>query len=203
MQHSGAQQRQRDGDEPEAHEVAEHAHQRIAAGAEHADDLHIRDIAEAILQRAEDRHGVGRRNGRRRKIVAHGKQGDERMPRGDHRQAHNKPHQRHQHGKPPCVSHTAPDLSASDGFADHDDAGVAKTDKERKGKLRKRLEDGHAGIVLIAHVGIDTVERDHAERPQSFVRHDRQRTGAELAELLPRKREKLPHRANQHVLFKR
>ena len=41
---------------------------------------------------------------------------------------------------------------------------------ERKGKFGKRLEDGHARVIFIAHVGVDAVERQHAERPQSFVR---------------------------------
>ena len=60
VQHPRTQQRQRDGDDPETCKVEDHARQRIAAGAEHAHDLHIGDIAEAVFQRAEDRHGVGR-----------------------------------------------------------------------------------------------------------------------------------------------
>ena len=60
LQHARSQQRQRDRHAPETSEVEQHARQRIAAGAEHAHDLHIGDIAEAVFQRAEDRHGVGR-----------------------------------------------------------------------------------------------------------------------------------------------
>ena len=125
------------------------------------------------------------------------------MPRGDHRQAHNEAHQRHQHGKAPGVGHAALNFAAADGFADHDDAGVAETDIEREGQLGKRLEDGHARVIFIAHVGINAVEHEHTERPQAFVRHDGQCAGAELAELLQVKVKQLPHRADQQVFLKR
>ena len=125
------------------------------------------------------------------------------MPRGDHRQAHNKAHQRHQHGKAPGVGYAAPDFAAADRLADHDDTGVAEADIERKSKFRKRLEDGHARIIFIAHVGVNAVKREHTECPQTFVRHDGQRAGTELTQLLPRKREQLPHRTHQQVFLKR
>ena len=125
------------------------------------------------------------------------------MPRGDHRQAHNEAHQRHQHGKAPGVGHAALNFAAADGFADHDDAGVAEADIEREGQLGKRLEDGHARVIFIAHVGINAVEHEHTERPQAFVRHDGQCAGAELAELLQVEVKQLPHRADQQVFLKR
>lgn len=137
------------------------------------------------------------------RLVAHGEQGHERVPRGDHRQAHNEAHQRHQHGKAPGVGHAALNFAAADGFADHDDAGVAEADEEGEGKLGKRLEDGHAGVIFIAHVGINAVEHEHTERPQAFVRHDGQCAGAELAELLQVEVKQLPHRADQQVFLKR
>mgnify|MGYP007134587110 CR=1 FL=1 len=202
MQHSGAQQRQRDGDDPETCKVEDHARQRIAAGAEHAHDLHIGDVAEAVFQRAEDRHGVGSRDRRGRKIVARGEQRHERVPRRDHGQTHDEAHQRHQHGKPPRVGDAAPDLTLADGFADHDDARAAKADEEGEGQFRKRLEDGHARVIFIAHVGVDAVERQHAEGPQSLVRHDGQRPRAELAQLLPAEREQLPHGSDEYVFLK-
>ena len=106
------------------------------------------------------------------------------------------------HGKPPRVGDAAPDLALADGFADHDDARAAKADEEGEGQFRKRLEDGHARVIFIAHVGVDAVERQHAEGPQSLVRHDGQRPRAELAQLLPAEREQLPHGSDEYVFLK-
>ena len=92
--------------------------------------------------------------------------------------------------------------AAADGLADHDDAGVAEADVEGEGKLGKRLEDGHAGVIFIAHVGVNAVEREHTERPQTLVRHDGQRPRAELAHLLPAEREQLPHGSDEYVFLK-
>ena len=94
-------------------------------------------------------------------------------------------------------------LAAADGLADHDDAGVAEADVEGEGKLGKRLEDGHAGVIFIAHVGVNAVEREHTERPQTLVRHDGQRAGAELAELFQIEVKQLAYRAHQQIFLKR
>ena len=165
MQHICRQQRQRDGDEPQRAEIKEHSRERIAAGAEHTHDLHIADVAEADLQRTEHRHGKRRFQRQRRERLTRGEDRHQRMPQQDHKPADDNAQQRHEHGKPPCILHTAADLAAADGLADHDDAGVAHAHIKREGKLGKRLENGHTGVIFIAHVGIHHVEHQNAHRP--------------------------------------
>jgi len=203
VEHIGREQRRGDGHEPETAEIVEHAVQRVAARAEHPHDLHIGDVAERNLARAEDRDPEGRGERHRREIAARGEDRDERVAEENREPADHDAGQGQQEREAGRVLDAAADLALADGLADHDDAGVAESDVEREGEVREGAEDRHAGVVLVTLVRVDDVEHEDAERPEALVENDRQRAGEELAQLPQREFAQLPHGAHEQILFKR
>ena len=203
LQNVCGQIRQRDGDQPEAAHVIKHTAQRIAAGAEYADDLHIGDVAEPDLQRTEHRHGQRRVKRQLRKIAAGGEDRNEGIAEKNDQPADDHAQKRDEHREAPRVLHTAPDLSAADRFADHDDAGISEANVKRKGQIGKGLENGHTGVVFIADVGIDHVDDQNTERPHTLVEHDGHSPAVKGAEVFQPEGCQLTDGADQQVFLEK
>ena len=203
MEHIGRDERGGNADEPEAAQIVEHPVQRIAARAEHAHDLYIRNVAQQLLKRAEHRYHQRRVQRELRERIACGEDGDERAAEQDREPADQKTCQRREHRKARRVGHAARDFALPDGFSHHDDACVAESDKERERQIGERAENGHTRVILVALVGIDDVEHQNAQRPEKFVQDDRCGAAEEQLEIPRAECEQLPDRAYEHVFLKR
>ena len=136
---------------PKARNVEKHSHPCITSGAENSYDGNIGNVSKGHFQAKDEKKAHSRvfcffREGKKRKNGTAQK---------DNEASDTKAYRRNKQNEAFCIGVSSIEFFFADVFADHNTAGIAKTDDQYEGDVFHRSRDGKRGNIAFSHSSVN------------------------------------------------